>query len=87
MENQDRSLWNREKIAEGVALVETALKSHRFGPCTLQAATAAILRRRNRPRLRTGRKSQRSMVNWREYKPSPVVELNRDVAIAMRTGP
>src|SRR5476651_75330 len=38
LENQDRSLWNREQIAEGVALVEKALKSHRFGPYTLQAA-------------------------------------------------
>src|SRR5215472_14123612 len=42
LENQDRSLWNREQIAEGVALVERALKSRRFGPYTLQAAIAAV---------------------------------------------
>jgi len=42
LENQDRSLWNREQIAEGVALVEKALKSRRFGSYTLQAAIAAV---------------------------------------------
>jgi len=42
LENQDRSLWNREQIAEGVALVEKALKSRRFGAYTLQAAIAAV---------------------------------------------
>ena len=42
MENQDRSLWNREQITEGVALVERALLSRRFGPYTLQAAIAAV---------------------------------------------
>ena len=42
LENQDRSLWNREQIAEGVALVERALMTRRFGPYTLQAAIAAV---------------------------------------------
>jgi len=42
LENQDRSLWNRKQIAEGVALLEKALKSHRFGSYTLQAAIAAV---------------------------------------------
>src|SRR4029077_15390093 len=42
LENQDRSLWNREQIAEGVALLEKALKSRRFGSYTLQAAIAAV---------------------------------------------
>ena len=42
LENQDRSLWNGEQIAEGVALLEKALKSHRFGAYTLQAAIAAV---------------------------------------------
>ena len=40
--DQDRSLWNRDQIAEGVALVERALASRRFGPYTLQAAIAAV---------------------------------------------
>jgi RNA polymerase sigma-70 factor, ECF subfamily len=42
LENQDRSLWNREQIAEGLALLEKALKSRRFGSCTLQATIAAV---------------------------------------------
>jgi len=42
LENQDRSLWNREQIAEGVGLLEKALKSRRFGAYTLQAAIAAV---------------------------------------------
>ena len=42
LEDQDRSLWNREQIAEGMALVERALSSRRFGPYTLQAAIAAV---------------------------------------------
>src|SRR5437899_2506202 len=42
LEDQDRSLWNREQIAEGLALVERALSSRRFGPYTLQAAIAAV---------------------------------------------
>src|SRR5213079_2806082 len=42
LEDQDRSLWNREQIAEGVALLEKALKSRRFGAYTLQAAIAAV---------------------------------------------
>jgi RNA polymerase sigma-70 factor (ECF subfamily) len=42
LENQDRSLWNREQIAEGVALLQKALKSNRFGSYTLRAAIAAV---------------------------------------------
>jgi len=87
LEHQDRSLWNREQIAEGVALLEQALKSRRFGPYTLQAAIAAV------------HAEAKSVVatDWRQIvalygrllriQPSPVVELNRAVAIAMRDGP
>jgi len=87
LENQDRSLWNREQIAEGVALVERALKSHRFGSYTLQAAIAAV----------HAEAESAAVTDWRQivalynqlvrFQPSPVVELNRAVAIAMRDGP
>ena len=87
LENQDRSLWNRKQIAEGVALVERALKSRRFGFYTLQAAIAAV------------HAEAESVVatDWQQIvalydrlvriQPSPVVQLNRAVAIAMRDGP
>jgi len=87
LENQDRSLWNREQIAEGVALVEKALKSRRFGPYTLQAAIAAV----------HAEAESAATTDWRQIvalynqlvriQPSPVVHLNRAVAIAMRDGP
>src|SRR4029077_1020252 len=87
LQNQDRSLWNREQIAEGVALVEKALKSRRFGPYTLQAAIAAV----------HSESSSAASTDWRQVTllydqllrilPSPVVELNRAVAIAMCEGP
>lgn len=87
LENQDRSLWNREQIAEGVALVERALLSRRFGPYTLQAAIAAV----------HSEASDAASTDWPQIvalysvlaraEPSPVVELNRAVAVAMRDGP
>ena len=87
LENQDRSLWNREQIAEGVALVETALKSRRFGSYTLQAAIAAV----------HAEAESMAATDWQQIvalynqlvriQPSPVVYLNRAVAIAMRDGP
>jgi RNA polymerase sigma-70 factor, ECF subfamily len=87
LENQDRSLWNREQIAEGVALVERALKSHRSGSYTLQSAIAAV----------HADAESAAVTDWRQIvglysrlvriQPSPVVELNRAVAIAMRDGP
>ena len=87
LEQQDRTLWNKEQIAEGIALTETALRSRRFGAYTLQAAIAAV---------HAGSSSVES-TDWRQIKllydqllriqPSPVVELNRAVAIAMCEGP
>jgi RNA polymerase sigma-70 factor, ECF subfamily len=91
LENQDRSLWNREQIAEGVALLEKALKyqqkSRRFGAYTLQAAIAAV----------HAEAESAAVTDWRQIvalydrllriHPSPVVQLNRAVAIAMRDGP
>ena len=87
LKNQDRSLWNREHIAEGVALVERALSSRRFGAYTLQAAIAAV----------HSEAPDASATDWPQIvalydllartEPSPVVELNRAVAVAMRDGP
>jgi RNA polymerase sigma-70 factor (ECF subfamily) len=87
LEHQDRSLWNREQIAEGVALVERALLSRRFGPYTLQAAIAAV----------HAEAPDAAATDWPQIvalysllaraEPSPVIELNRAVAVAMRDGP
>ena len=87
LEYQDRSLWNREQIAEGVALVERALSSRRFGAYTLQAAIAAV----------HAEAESTAATDWRQIvalynqllriQPSPVVQLNRAVAIAMADGP
>src|SRR5215472_6391277 len=87
LESQDRSLWNREQIAEGVALVEKALSSRRFGAYTLQAGIAAV----------HAEAESAAATDWRQIvalynqlvriQPSPIVHLNRAVAIAMRDGP
>jgi RNA polymerase sigma-70 factor, ECF subfamily len=87
LENQDRSLWNREQIAEGVALLEKALQSRRFGSYSLQAAIAAV----------HAEAESVAATDWRQIvalydrlvriQPSPVVQLNRAVAIAMCDGP
>lgn len=87
LEDQDRSLWDREQIAEGTALVEQALSSGRAGPYTLQAAIAAA--HAAAPTM--------AATDWArivglydllvQAAPSPVVEINRAVAVAMRDGP
>jgi RNA polymerase sigma-70 factor (ECF subfamily) len=87
LEQQNRSLWNRDQIAEGIALTESALRSRRFGAYTLQAAIAAV----------HAESSSTASTDWRQIKllydqllriqPSPVVELNRAVAIAECEGP
>lgn len=87
LDDQDRSLWNRELIADGCALVERALVSRRFGPYSLQAAIAAVL----------VEAPSADATDWAQivglydvllrFEASPVVELNRAVAVAMRDGP
>ncbi len=87
LEEQNRALWDRPRIEEGVELVESALASHRFGPYTLQAAIAAV----------HAEASSESATDWPQIvglydvllrtDPSPVIELNRAAAIAMRDGP
>jgi RNA polymerase sigma-70 factor (ECF subfamily) len=84
---QDRSLWNRAQISEAVALVEAALGSRRFGPYTLQAAIAAV----HAEAPTAGQTDWAQIVGLYDAllraDPSPVVELNRAVALAMRDGP
>ena len=87
LDDQDRTLWNREQIAEGVALVEQVLSSRRFGPYSLQAAIAAV----------HAEAPNAAATDWNQIvglydvllrvEPSPVVELNRAAAVAMRDGP
>jgi len=87
LDDQDRSLWNQEQIAEGSRLVRTALESRRFGPYTLQAAIAAV----------HAEAPTAAATDWAEIvglydallrlDNSPVIELNRSVALAMRDGP
>jgi RNA polymerase sigma-70 factor (ECF subfamily) len=87
LEDQDRSRWNKDLIAEGTALVEQALSSRRFGPYSLQAAISAV----------HAESSDAASTDWAQIvglydvlmraEASPVVELNRAVAVAMRDGP
>ncbi|WP_433967912.1 RNA polymerase sigma factor [Tunturiibacter gelidiferens] len=87
LENQDRSLWNREQIAEGVALLERALKSRHFGSYTLQAAIAAVHAEAESVAGTDWRQIVALYNRLERIQPSPVVRLNRAVAIAMRDGP
>jgi RNA polymerase sigma-70 factor, ECF subfamily len=87
LEEQDRSLWNRTQIAEGSGLVERALSSRRLGPYCLQATIAAV----------HCAATNAADTDWNEIvhvydlllriEPTPIVELNRAVAVAMRDGP
>jgi RNA polymerase sigma-70 factor, ECF subfamily len=87
LDDQDRSLWNRDQIAQGSALIERALSSRRLGPYTLQAAIAAV----------HAEAPTAAATDWARIvalydvlmraDPSPVVELNRAAAVAMRDGP
>ncbi len=87
LEDQDRALWDRKLIAEGIRLVEQALSSRRFGPYTIQAAIAAV----------HAEAATAAATDWDEIvglydalaraDSSPVIELNRAVAVTMRDGP
>lgn len=87
LEHQDRALWNQDHIREGVGLIERALASRRFGPYTLQAAIAAV----------HAEAASAAETDWAQIvalydllmqaDPSPIVALNRAVAVAMRDGP
>ncbi len=87
LEDQDRARWDRDRIAEGCALVERALRSRRFGPYTLQGAIAAV----------HAEAPSAAQTDWAQVvglygllarvEPTPVVALNHAVAVAMRDGP
>lgn len=87
LDEQDRSLWNRAQIEEGTALVDRLLAARRIGPYTLQAAIASV----------HARAPDAGATDWHQIvvlydallhlEPSPVIELNRAVAVAMRDGP
>ena len=87
LEHQDRSLWNQNHITEGVRLIERALASRRFGPYTLQAAIAAV----------HAEAPSTLETDWAQIvalydllsrtDPSPIIALNRAVAVAIRDGP
>jgi RNA polymerase sigma-70 factor (ECF subfamily) len=87
LENQDRSLWNREQITEGVALLEKSLKSRRFGSYTLQAAIAAVHAEAESVAATDWRQIVALYDRLLRIQPSPVVQLNRAVAIAECEGP
>jgi RNA polymerase sigma-70 factor (ECF subfamily) len=87
MENQDRSLWDRELIREGSALVEESLLSRRFGPYTLQAAISAVHAEAAAPEATDWAQIAGLYDVLLRAEPSPIVELNRAVAVAMRDGP
>ena len=87
LEQQDRSLWDQGLIREGIGLVEQALASKRIGPYTLQAAIAAV----HAEAPSAGETDWPQIVALYDLlmraEPSPIIELNRTVAIAMRDGP
>jgi RNA polymerase sigma-70 factor (ECF subfamily) len=87
LEDQDRSLWNRQQIEQGMALVEQALTSPRIGPYTLQAAIAAVHSDASNPAATDWDRVVALYDILSRVTPSPVVELNRAVAVAMRDGP
>ena len=87
LEDQDRSKWDPRLIAEGTALVERALRTRRFGAFTIQAAIAAVHASAPSPAATDWRQIAALYDALFAINPSPVVELNRAVAVAMRDGP
>jgi RNA polymerase sigma-70 factor (ECF subfamily) len=87
LEQQDRSTWDQTLIREGIALVERALATRRFGPYTLQAAIAAVHAEARTPEATDWRQICALYAALLTMQPSPVVELNRAAAVAMRDGP
>jgi RNA polymerase sigma-70 factor, ECF subfamily len=87
LEEQDRRLWNRDQIAEGLALASEALSSRRFGPYTLQAAISAVHAEAPQPAATDWARIVSIYDLLLRLDPTPVIELNRAVAVAMRDGP
>jgi len=87
LDKQDRNRWDKNLIAEGVALVEKALASRRFGPYSLQAAISAVHAEARLPEATDWPQIVALYDVLARLDPSPVVALNRAVAVAMRDGP
>jgi RNA polymerase sigma-70 factor, ECF subfamily len=85
--DQDRRLWRQEAIAEGLALVEQALRRHRPGPYQIQAAIAAVHAQAARAEETDWQEIAAFYGELYRHQPTPVVALNRAVAIAMADGP
>jgi RNA polymerase sigma-70 factor (ECF subfamily) len=87
LDDQDRSRWNRAQIDEGATLIRRALASRRFGPYTVQAAIAAVHSDARAPEATDWAQIVGLYDVLLRMEPSPIVELNRAVAVAMRDGP
>jgi RNA polymerase sigma-70 factor, ECF subfamily len=87
LEDQDRSLWNQEQIREGLELVESALRSGPVGPYAIQAAIAGVHARATSPADTDWRDIAALYAYLMRLRPSPVIELNHAVAVAMADGP
>ncbi|MGA7487539.1 MAG: RNA polymerase sigma factor [Xanthobacteraceae bacterium] len=87
LEDQDRSRWNREMIAEGLALIDNAIGHNRPGPYQLQAAIAALHARAARPEDTDWAQIDLLYAALERLQPSPIVTLNRAVAVAKVRGP
>jgi RNA polymerase sigma-70 factor (ECF subfamily) len=87
LDDQDRSRWNREMIGEGLALVEKALRHKRLGPYQVQAAIAAVHAQATGPKDTDWEEIDRLYEVLETLQPSPVVTLNRAVAVAKLRGP
>ena len=86
LDDQDRARWDRDMIAEGLALIDKAMRHRRPGPYQMQAAIAGVHARRRGPRRPTGRRST-ALCALERMQPSPVVTLNRAVAVSKVRGP
>src|SRR5438105_5452804 len=87
LEEQDRSRWDREEAFEGAALLERAVRLERLGPYQVQAMIAAVHASAGGPATTDWERIARLYDRLLELQPSPVVELNRAVAVAFAEGP
>lgn len=87
LEDQDRGLWNRTMIAEGLALIDKAMRHRRRGPYLVQAAIAALHARAERPQDTDWAQIELLYGALETLQPSPVITLNRAVAVAKVRGP
>jgi len=87
LDDQDRTLWNRKMIAEGVALIDKAMRHRRTGVYQIQAAIAALHARAAAPQDTDWAQIERLYATLEQLQPSPVITLNRAVAVSKTAGP